>query len=128
MFSLEFIVSLHVWYELLTPVNTISKLWQSVQAHLCITLEHLCTFYSWIKEYRQIGFGKCLSDARKFIVKSSYDLLKDLKNKMEAKKKRMFDYEGGDKSIESAKSRYKTDFFDTMIDSVISMDSRFLSL
>ncbi|GFW73144.1 DUF4371 domain-containing protein [Trichonephila clavipes] len=94
-----------------------------------ITLEHLRTFCSWIQEYRQTGFGKCLSDAGKFIEKSSYDLSKDFKNKRVVKKKRMFDYESGDQPIESVKSQYETDFFSTMIDSVISnMDSRFVSL
>lgn len=44
MLSLEFIVSLHVWYEILSRVNIISKLWQSVQIHLSIALEHLHTF------------------------------------------------------------------------------------
>ena len=87
MFSLEFIISLHIWYELLTRVNTISKLWQSVQVHLGITLEHLQKFCDWIKEYRQTGFEKCLSDARQFIEKSSYDFPKDFKNKRVAKKK-----------------------------------------
>ena len=61
-----------------------------------------------------------LSDARQFIEKSSYDLPKDFKNKRVAKKKRMFDYEGSDQPIQSPKSRYETDFFNTMINSIIS--------
>ncbi|GFU65705.1 hypothetical protein TNCV_5058401 [Trichonephila clavipes] len=63
---------------------------------------------SWIKEYRQTGFGKCLSDASKFIEKSSYDLPIDFKHKRGAKKKRMFDYEDGNQPIEFVKSRYET--------------------
>ncbi|GFX30571.1 hypothetical protein TNCV_3462211 [Trichonephila clavipes] len=58
--------------------------------------------FSWIQEYRQTGSGKCLSDARK---SSNYDFPKDFKNKRVAKKKRLFDYEGGDKPIESVKRR-----------------------
>ena len=34
MLSLEFIISLHVWYEILLRVNVINKLWQRVQVHL----------------------------------------------------------------------------------------------
>lgn len=129
MLSLEFIISLHLWYEILSRVNIISKLWQSVQVHLSIALEHLRTFCDWIKEYRQTGFEQCLSDARQFIEKSSYDLPKDFKNKRVAKKKTMFDYESSDEPIQSPKSRYETDFFNTMIDSIVSnMDSRFISL
>ncbi|GFS85804.1 hypothetical protein TNCV_2973471 [Trichonephila clavipes] len=55
----------------------------------------------WIKDYRQTGFGKCFSDACMFIDKISYDLPKDFKNKRVAKKKRMFDYEGGDQPVDS---------------------------
>ncbi|GFU98496.1 hypothetical protein TNCV_3653271 [Trichonephila clavipes] len=41
----------------------------------------------------------------------------------------MFDYEGGDKPRVSQKPVYETNFFNTMINSVISnMDSRFMSL
>ncbi|PRD28920.1 UNVERIFIED_CONTAM: hypothetical protein NCL1_30968 [Trichonephila clavipes] len=65
---------------------------------------------SWINEYRQTRFGKCLSDARKFIEKSSHELPKDFKNKRVAKRKRMFDYEGGDKTRVCQKSR-NYDFF-----------------
>ncbi|GFS72455.1 hypothetical protein TNCV_2116061 [Trichonephila clavipes] len=35
----------------------------------------------------------------------------------------MFDYEGGDQPIESVKSRYETNFFNIMIDSVRALPS-----
>lgn len=41
----------------------------------------------------------------------------------------MFDYEGSDQSIQSGKSWYEIDFFNSMIEYVMcNMDSRFLSL
>ena len=46
MLSLEFIISLHVWYEILLRVNVINKLWQRVQVHLSIAIENLRTFLS----------------------------------------------------------------------------------
>lgn len=129
MLSLEFIVSLHVWYEILSRVNIISKLWQSVQIHLSIALEHLHTFCEWIKEYRETGFEKSLSDVRKFTERSCYDLPKEFRNKRVAKKKRMFDYESSDEPIQSPKIRYQIDFFYAMIDSIITnMELRFTSL
>lgn len=88
MLSIEFIISLHLWYEILSRVNIISKLWQSVQVHLSIALDHLHTFCDWVEEYRQTGFEQCLSDAREFIEKSSYDLPKEFKNKRIARKKK----------------------------------------
>ncbi|XP_056646519.1 uncharacterized protein LOC130451497 [Diorhabda sublineata] len=118
MFRLEFII-LHIWYELLTRVNTINKLWQSVQVHLRFDFEDLRTFCNWIKAYRQTGVKKFMSDARQFVERSS----------RVAKKKRMFDNEGSDQYKETVKSRYETEFFSTMIDYVISnMILRFMSL
>lgn len=129
MLSLEFVISLHVWYELLSRVNVISKLWQSVQVHLSIALKHLHTFCDWIKEYRQTGFEKCLSDAQQFIDRSCYDLPNEFKNKRVVKKKRVFDYEGEDQPIQCPKSRYEANFFNTMLDSIITnMDLRFMAL
>ena len=53
----------------------------------------------------------------------------DFRNKGVSKKKRLFDYESSDVPIESPKSRYGTEFFNIMIDSIVNnMDSRFLSL
>lgn len=111
MLNLEFIVSLHVWYEILSRVNMISKLWQSVQIHLSIALEHLHTFCEWIKECGETGFEKSLSDVRQFTERSCYDLPKEFRNKRVARKKRMFDYESSDQPIQSPKIRYQTDFF-----------------
>ncbi|GFX75589.1 hypothetical protein TNCV_4714951 [Trichonephila clavipes] len=54
------------------------------------------------------------------LVRKAVMICQDFKNKRVAKKKRMFGYEGGNQPIESVKSRYETDFFNTMIDSVIS--------
>ncbi|GFY10860.1 zinc finger MYM-type protein 1 [Trichonephila clavipes] len=39
MFSFEFIVAIHVWYEVLLRVNNISKLWQSAQVNLKIAID-----------------------------------------------------------------------------------------
>lgn len=36
------------------------------------------------------------------------------------KKKRKFDYEGSDQPIPSPRSRYETDYFNTMVDSIIT--------
>ncbi|KAL4721540.1 hypothetical protein ACJJTC_001076 [Scirpophaga incertulas] len=125
---IQFIVSLHVWYEILSRVNIISKLWQSVEIHLSIALEHLHTFCEWIKEYRETGFEKSLSDVRTFSERSSYDLPKEFRNKRVTKKKRMFDYESSDEPIQSPKIRYQTDFFYAMIDSIIiNMELKFTS-
>ncbi|GFU31249.1 zinc finger MYM-type protein 1 [Trichonephila clavipes] len=56
MFSFEFIVAIHVWYEVLLRVNNESKLWQSVQVNLKVAIDTLRSFCSWIQEFRNTGF------------------------------------------------------------------------
>ncbi|GFV71161.1 zinc finger MYM-type protein 1 [Trichonephila clavipes] len=56
MFSFEFIVAIHVWYEVLLRVNNGSKLWQSVQVNLKVAIDTLRSFCSWIQEFRNTGF------------------------------------------------------------------------
>ncbi|KAL4718201.1 hypothetical protein ACJJTC_014060 [Scirpophaga incertulas] len=109
-------------------LNSGDEYYPKVEIHLSIALEHLHTFCEWIKEYRETGFEKSLSDVRTFSERSSYDLPKEFRNKRVAKKKRMFDYESSDEPIQSPKIRYQTDFFYAMIDSIITnMELRFTS-
>ncbi|XP_026482044.1 uncharacterized protein LOC113389196 [Ctenocephalides felis] len=69
----EFIVAIHVWYEILLRITNISKLWQSVQVN-----DTLRSFCSWIHEFRNTGFENTVTQARLFVEKK--DLLKHCKN------------------------------------------------
>ncbi|GFX98266.1 zinc finger MYM-type protein 1 [Trichonephila clavipes] len=61
MFSFEFIVAIHVWYEVLLRVNNISKLWQSVQVDLKVAIDTLRSFCSWIQEFRNTGLDNSVA-------------------------------------------------------------------
>ncbi|XP_060871404.1 uncharacterized protein LOC132945652 [Metopolophium dirhodum] len=101
MLTFEFIVAIHVWYEILLRVNNISKIWQSVQVNLKMAVDSLNNFCNWIQEYRDIGFNKSIIESRQFIEKSSYEIELNFKNKRIAKKKKMFSYEHTDEPIEN---------------------------
>ncbi|KAF0749388.1 zinc finger MYM-type protein 5-like [Aphis craccivora] len=88
MLTFEFIVAIHVWYEILLRVNNISKIWQSVQVNLKMAVDSLNNFCNWIQEYRDIGFNKSIIESRQFIEKSSYEIELNFKNKRIAKKKK----------------------------------------
>ncbi|GBP51838.1 Zinc finger MYM-type protein 1 [Eumeta japonica] len=119
MLTFEFIVAIHVWYEILLRVNNISKLWQSVQVNLKVAIDTLHSFCSWIREFRNTGFEKTIAGARLCIEKSSYEIATEFKEKRIAKKKRLFAYEHIDETIESVEMQYRVNFFNSMTDAII---------
>ncbi|XP_060860667.1 uncharacterized protein LOC132938028 [Metopolophium dirhodum] len=103
MLTFEFIVAIHVWYEILLRVNNI--------------------------KYRDIGFNKSIIESRQFIEKSSYEIELNFKNKRIAKKKKMFSYEHTDEPIENGEKKFRVDFFNSMIDGILhDIKWRFKSL
>lgn len=48
----EFVVSLVIWYDILTKINIISKMWQSEKMHLDAAIQHLDVFIIWLDNYR----------------------------------------------------------------------------
>ncbi|GFY01908.1 zinc finger MYM-type protein 1 [Trichonephila clavipes] len=86
MFSFEFIVAIHVWYEVLLCVNNISKLRQSVQVSLKVVIDTLRSFCSWIQEFRNTGFDKSVAQARLFVEKSTFEIESQFKEKRTARR------------------------------------------
>ncbi|GFT93185.1 zinc finger MYM-type protein 1 [Trichonephila clavipes] len=129
MFRFEFIVAIHVWYEVLLRVNNISKLWQSAQVNLKIAIDTLRSFCSWIQEFRNTGFDNSVAQARLFVEKSTFEIESQFKEKRTARKKRMFGYEHIDEPIQSFEMQYRVNFFNTMIDAIIvDTECRFKAL
>ncbi|CAG4984984.1 unnamed protein product [Parnassius apollo] len=63
MLTFEFVVAIHVWYEVLLRVNNISKLWQIVQVNLKVAIDTLRSFCSCIQEFRNTGFDNSVAQA-----------------------------------------------------------------
>ncbi|CAH0547209.1 unnamed protein product [Brassicogethes aeneus] len=110
MLTLEFIISIHVWYEILNRVNNISKIWQKVDINLKVAIDNLRNFCGWIHKFRETGFNECTAKAYKFIETSSCEIPMTFKEKRIRKKKKMFNYEAVDEPIDSAESRFRIDF------------------
>ncbi|GFV07582.1 zinc finger MYM-type protein 1 [Trichonephila clavipes] len=80
----------------------------------------LRSFCSWIQEFRNTGFDNSVAQARLFVEKSSFEIESQFKEKRTARKKRMFGYEHIDEPIQSFEMQYRVNFFNTMIDAIIS--------
>ncbi|GFU46081.1 zinc finger MYM-type protein 1 [Trichonephila clavipes] len=129
MFSFEFIVAIHVWYEVLLRVNNISELRQSVQVDLKVAIDTLLSFCCWIQEFRQTGLDNSAAQARLFVEKSTFEIESQFKEKRTTRKKRMFGYEHIDEPIKSFEMQYRVNLFNTMIDVIIvDTECRFKAL
>nr|XP_026494845.1 zinc finger MYM-type protein 1-like [Vanessa tameamea] len=52
----EFVVSLVIWYDILTKIKVISNMWQRESMHLDVAIQHLEAFTNWLDNYRENGF------------------------------------------------------------------------
>ncbi|KAK9709387.1 hypothetical protein QE152_g26647 [Popillia japonica] len=69
----EFVVSLVIWYDILTKINVISKMWQSENMHLDVAIQHLDAFTNWLDNYRENGFQSSLVTAREIAEENDID-------------------------------------------------------
>jgi hypothetical protein len=63
--TLQFVLSLIIWYVVLSRVNRRSHLWQNVETHLHNTVTHLRRFSAWLEHY-STGFETALKEDREF--------------------------------------------------------------
>lgn len=111
----EFVVSLVIWYDILTKINIISKMWQSKSMHLDVAIQHLDAFINWLDNYRENGFQSSLVTAREIAEENDID--GQFKEVRRRRKKRHFDYEGEDKPHEfNAEEIFKINYFYVMVD------------
>ena len=87
MLTFKFIAAVHVWYEILSHVNNINKLWQSIQVSLKVAVDTLRSFCTYIQEFRDTGFEKSVAYALLFVDKSAYEIESQFKEKKNSKKK-----------------------------------------
>jgi hypothetical protein len=59
----EFLLSLTIWYKVLFAVNSASKILQSKNMHIDVTINQLKTLIDFFKNYREIGFATAMSSA-----------------------------------------------------------------
>ncbi|GFX23778.1 zinc finger MYM-type protein 1 [Trichonephila clavipes] len=119
MFSFEFIVAMHVWYEVLLRVNNISKLWQSVQVNLKVAIDTLRSFCSWIQEFRNTGFDNSVAQARLFVEKSTFEIESQFKEKEQPGKNECSVMNILMNLFQPFEMQYRVNFFNTMIDAII---------
>ena len=63
--SLELLLGMTIWYDILFAVNSVSKNLQSKDMHIDVAIDQLKGLISYFKEYRENGFTSAMNSSKK---------------------------------------------------------------
>ncbi|XP_073362240.1 uncharacterized protein [Aegilops tauschii subsp. strangulata] len=122
----EFLVSIIIWYEILSAVNLISKELQSKDMLIDFSIESVKGLISFFTKYRESGFPKALEAAKE--IAKEMDINPEFRTKRKIKRKRQFGEGADDSSIvsQSAEESFRVNYFLHIVDqAIVSLNTRF---
>lgn len=125
-----FLVTLLVWYDLIAQINIVSKLLQSEKMQFDIALSAIEGAINFLKEYKETGLVSAEIKAKELAeeLEMSSDEIK-FPEPMSLRRKRFrrqFAYEAHDEPIEDHRTKFRIEFFNTLLDqALMSMNERF---
>ena len=125
--NFEFILATIMWYDILFAVNTVSKLLQSADMQLDVTIQQIKGLVAYLTKYRDTGFHSGMNTAKE--TASAMDVEQVFKQNRNRWMKGQLDYESTDPGTLSAEQAFRTGYFLCIIDQAItSMNTRFEQL
>jgi hypothetical protein len=122
----EFLVSIIIWYEILSSINLVSKELQSKDMLIDIAIESVQGLISFFTKYRETGFAKALEAAKEIAMEMNIN--PGFRTKRKITRKRQFDEGPADEPTDShsAEESYRINNFLRIVDQAIaSLDTRF---
>ncbi|XP_042216871.1 uncharacterized protein LOC121862621 [Homarus americanus] len=125
--SYRFVICSIVWYDILSKIQHVSKLKQSITMQLGVAVDLLKKTRDHIVSYRNTGFADALTTAKEICEAMNVDTV--LKQKRLKTKKCHFSYKCADEPVSDALKRMDTTFFNVVMDTAISsLNERFKTL
>lgn len=126
-FSYEFILSIVIWYELLSAINQVSKSIQSERMELSNAVQLLSGLKDFFNNFRKKGFELSKKTAQNLCEEIGTQVI--FKQSRILKKKKQFQYESNDIRIVSTEQKFYQDYFLAVIDqAIVSINQRFEQL
>uniref|UniRef100_A0A2S2PYQ8 Zinc finger MYM-type protein 1 n=1 Tax=Sipha flava TaxID=143950 RepID=A0A2S2PYQ8_9HEMI len=123
----EFILSLVIWYDILTEVNIVSKSLQDHNTDINTSVKMVQSLIQFLHQYRENGFNFAKIAAKKLA--EDADIAVAFKNPRVRKKTKLFDYENVDEPVLNNEDRFRTNYFFIVLDHAIqSIEKRFNQL
>ncbi|ANM65790.1 zinc finger MYM-type-like protein [Arabidopsis thaliana] len=127
--SFEFLVSMVIWYNLLSVVNIMTKSLQSEDMNIDVAISQLKGLVSYFRKYRESGFKKAKVEAKEIVVPLEIDPIFARKAKRVIKRKRHYGEESENMEgsvILSPEESFRIDYFIQIMDQALyPLETRF---
>jgi len=125
--SYRFAICTVVWYDILTKIQHVSKVLQSVSMQLDVAVDLLRKTEASLVSYRGTGFASAQASAKDIC--EDMNVAAVLKQKRLRTTKRQFSYESPDEQVSDALKKMEISFFNVVVDvSITSLQERFQTL
>ncbi|XP_062099617.1 uncharacterized protein LOC133805448 [Humulus lupulus] len=122
--NFEFLLGMTIWYDILFPINSISKHLQSKNMDIDKDIKDLNGLLSYFEDYRQNGFVVAMNSAKKIAIEMRIE--PKFCEKRLIRRKKQFDENVDVDIIKSAEESFRIDYFLYLIDQIIcSLKNRF---
>ncbi|XP_039688547.1 uncharacterized protein [Medicago truncatula] len=121
----EFIVSIIIWFDILSAINLVSKLLQSNDMLIDVAMSKIKELISFFKEYRKTGFKKTLDDATEVAIELNIDPV--FPQRRIIRRKMQFDEDLNTPSVEQSEEEFfRVNYFLCLVDqAIVSHNKRF---
>ncbi|KAK9740177.1 hypothetical protein RND81_03G017000 [Saponaria officinalis] len=115
----EFLVSIIIWYDILSHVNEVSKHLQTRDVLIDVAILHVKALVSCFEKYREYGFCKAMDTAKQ--IAKDMNIYPIFPKRREIRRKRHFDENPNDSSTLSEEELFRINYFLVLIDQAISI-------
>lgn len=131
--NFEFLVTLVIWYDLLTQINLASKILQNQNMNLNEAVSTLQKTNEFLRNFKESGLQGSIATAKELADElemnpdeMTFPRKADVRRR---RKKRQFSYEAPDEPVENPEDAYRINFFNVLMDqATMSFDERFSQL
>ncbi|KAK2425520.1 zinc finger MYM-type protein [Trifolium repens] len=123
--NFKFVMSIVIWFEILSAINVVSKLLQSKDMVIDVAMKQIKGLISFFKEYREIGFKNALDCATEIAIELNIDPV--FPEKRIIQRKRQFDENLNTPEVQlSEEESFRVDYFLYLVDqAIVSLNKRF---
>ena len=122
--NFEFLLGMIIWHEILFGINMISKMLQSKDMHIDVSIEQLKGLISYFENYRENGFTSAMVIATSVALEMEIEPV--FPKKRQIRRKKQFDENAHEDNTQSAEDSFRVNYFIVVLDVVIAaLNNRF---
>ncbi|XP_012847999.1 PREDICTED: zinc finger MYM-type protein 1-like [Erythranthe guttata] len=116
--NFEFLLTLVIWYDLLSFVNIVSKTLQNEEMHMDVALEQLKGLIILFEKYRETGYEKARNEAE--VIAKKMGIQPIFREKRVTRRKKHFDENNNEDVILTSEESFRINFVFFVIDQALT--------